>query len=74
MSNDHDITLIRNTFEDEDGNSVVTYGVRYTVNDRVYTVRHMSTKRYEVEAFIACLIDTDDSLSAIDDLLEDFVS
>ena len=72
--NRHDITLIRNILEDEDGNEITTYGVQYTVNERVYTVRHMSTKRVEVETFIACLINTDDSLSSMDDLLEDFVS
>ncbi len=74
MATDHDLRLVRNTIEDEDGRSVVTYGVSYTQGERTITVRHLSTKKSEVEFFIASLTNSEGSLSLMDDLLEDFIS
>ena len=74
MDASYDLTLIRNTLETEDGTEVTTYGVSYVSNGRTITLRHLSTKRSEVEFFISALINGGGSLSLMDDLIEDFVS
>ena len=74
MSNKYDLTIIRNTFTTEDGREIKTYGVSYTQGKRTITVRHLSTKRSEVEFFVNSILSSDGSLSLMDDLLEDFVS
>lgn len=74
MNNRYDLTLIRNTLITEDGKEVTTYGVSYTQKNRTITVRHLSTKKNEVDFFINSLLSSDGSISLIDDLLEDFIS
>lgn len=70
----HDITLLRSTVEDEDGNPVTTYGLSCNLKGRNIAIRDLSTKRSDVEIFISNLINGGGSLSLLDDLLEDFVS
>lgn len=74
MSSKYNLTLIRNTLETEDGKEVTTYGISYTHLSRTINLRHLSTKRSEVEFFIQAITNGGGSLSAIDDLLEDFIS
>ena len=70
----HNITLIRGSVLDENGNSVTTYGLYYRSGNHTYTVRDLSTKRCDVELFIHNLINDNTSLSAIEDIVEDFIS
>ena len=73
MQKDYDITLIRNIYTDEDGREKTTYGLEYTDKSRTITVKHLSTHRSDVEFLISAL-QKDGIISALDDILEDFVS
>ena len=74
MNRNYELTLIKNTILDENGREIASYGITYADKDHTITVRHLSTKRSDVEFFIAALSRSSGSLSLIDDLLEDFVS
>ena len=52
MNRNYEIALIKNTILDENGREIASYGISYTDKDRTITVRHLSTKRSDVEFFM----------------------